>query len=94
MSVLNGQQEETETTEASVSPLPLFPPVQLPLRALLRMKIGVYLDPLGLPLRQALQEAERLGVSGVQVPLSQIMTVPPPYSPAGMMPSNLLYSIG
>jgi sugar phosphate isomerase/epimerase len=32
-----------------------------------RLKIGVYLDPLGLPLRRALQEAERLGVTGVQV---------------------------
>jgi sugar phosphate isomerase/epimerase len=32
-----------------------------------RMNIGIYLDPLGLPLRKALQEAERLGVAGVQV---------------------------
>jgi len=32
-----------------------------------RLQIGIYLDPLGLPLRKALQEAERLGVSGVQV---------------------------
>jgi L-ribulose-5-phosphate 3-epimerase len=31
------------------------------------LQIGIYLDPLGLPLRKALQEAERLGVSGVQV---------------------------
>jgi hypothetical protein len=28
--------------------------------------------------------------SGVQVPRSQIITVPPPYSPSGMVPSNLL----
>jgi sugar phosphate isomerase/epimerase len=32
-----------------------------------RLQIGIYLDPLGLPLRKALSEAERLGVSGVQV---------------------------
>ncbi len=32
-----------------------------------RLKIGVRLESLGLPLRRALQEAERLGVSGVQV---------------------------
>ena len=32
-----------------------------------RMKIGVRLESLGLPLRRALQEAERLGVPGVQV---------------------------
>jgi sugar phosphate isomerase/epimerase len=31
------------------------------------LQIGIYLDPLGLPLRKALQEAERLGVPGVQV---------------------------
>ncbi len=32
-----------------------------------RVKIGVYLESFGLPLRRALQEAERLGVGGVQV---------------------------
>jgi sugar phosphate isomerase/epimerase len=32
-----------------------------------RLKIGIRLESLGLPLRRALQEAERLGVSGVQV---------------------------
>jgi sugar phosphate isomerase/epimerase len=32
-----------------------------------RVKIGVCLESLGLPLRRALQEAERLGVLGVQV---------------------------
>ena len=32
--------------------------------------------------------------SGVQVPRSQIITVPPPYSPSGMVPSKVLYSIG
>lgn len=32
-----------------------------------RLRIGIYLDSFGLPLRRALQEAERLGVSGVQV---------------------------
>jgi L-ribulose-5-phosphate 3-epimerase len=32
-----------------------------------RLQIGVNLDPLGLPLRRALLEAERLGVRGVQV---------------------------
>jgi sugar phosphate isomerase/epimerase len=32
-----------------------------------RLKIGIYLESLGLPLRRALQVAERLGVSGVQV---------------------------
>jgi sugar phosphate isomerase/epimerase len=32
-----------------------------------RLKIGVYLNSLGLPLRRALQETERLGVLGVQV---------------------------
>jgi sugar phosphate isomerase/epimerase len=32
-----------------------------------RHKIGIRLESLGLPLRRALQEAERLGVSGVQV---------------------------
>jgi sugar phosphate isomerase/epimerase len=32
-----------------------------------RLKIGVRLESLGLPLRRALQEAERLGVTGVQV---------------------------
>lgn len=31
-----------------------------------RLQIGIYLDSLGLPLRRALQEAERLGVPGVQ----------------------------
>jgi sugar phosphate isomerase/epimerase len=31
------------------------------------LSIGVRLDPLGLPLRRALQEAQRLGVAGVQV---------------------------
>src|SRR5436305_5699395 len=31
------------------------------------IKLGVYLESLGLPLRRALLEAERLGVSGVQV---------------------------
>jgi sugar phosphate isomerase/epimerase len=39
-----------------------------------RLKIGIYLDPLGLPLRQALQEAERLGVSGVQVDAAGALT--------------------
>ena len=38
--------------------------------------------------------ASTSGVSGDHVPLSQIMTVPPPYSPAGMIPSKLAYSIG
>ena len=33
-------------------------------------------------------------LSGFQVPRSQIITVPPPYSPAGMTPSNRLYSSG
>jgi L-ribulose-5-phosphate 3-epimerase len=32
-----------------------------------KLKIGVHLESLGLPLRRALQEAERLGVGGVQV---------------------------
>jgi sugar phosphate isomerase/epimerase len=32
-----------------------------------RPKLGIYLDPLGLPLRRALAEAARLGVGGVQV---------------------------
>ena len=32
-----------------------------------RLKIGLRLESLGLPLRRALQEAERLGVGGVQV---------------------------
>ncbi len=32
-----------------------------------RLKIGIRLESLGLPLRRALQEAERLSVSGVQV---------------------------
>src|SRR6516165_580563 len=32
-----------------------------------RIKIGVRLESFGLPLRRALQEAERLGVGGVQV---------------------------
>ncbi len=32
-----------------------------------KLKIGVRLESLGLPLRRALQEAERLGVGGVQV---------------------------
>jgi sugar phosphate isomerase/epimerase len=32
-----------------------------------RLKIGVHLESLGLPLRRALQEAERLGVAGVKV---------------------------
>src|SRR4051794_38694591 len=32
--------------------------------------------------------------SGSQRPRSQIITVPPPYSPCGMVPSNALYSIG
>ena len=32
-----------------------------------KLKIGVRLESLGLPLRRALQEAERMGVSGVQV---------------------------
>jgi sugar phosphate isomerase/epimerase len=31
------------------------------------LKVGVRLEPLGLPLRRALQEAQRLGVAGVQV---------------------------
>ncbi len=32
-----------------------------------RLKIGIRVESLGLPLRRALQEAERLGVAGVQV---------------------------
>src|SRR5437764_10562349 len=32
-----------------------------------RLKIGIQLESLGLPLRRALAEAARLGVSGVQV---------------------------
>src|SRR5262249_54797962 len=32
--------------------------------------------------------------SGCQRPRSQIITVPPPYSPCGIVPSNSLYSIG
>src|SRR5262245_41968686 len=32
-----------------------------------RLKIGIRLESLGLPLRKALQEAARLGVGGVQV---------------------------
>src|SRR6516162_1798705 len=32
-----------------------------------RLKIGIYLESLGLPLRRALAEVERLGVTGVQV---------------------------
>src|SRR5277367_1271735 len=32
--------------------------------------------------------------SGVQVPSSHTMTVPPPYSPSGMTPSKLAYSTG
>ena len=32
--------------------------------------------------------------SGTHVPLSQIMTVPAPYSPSGTIPSKLAYSIG
>jgi sugar phosphate isomerase/epimerase len=32
-----------------------------------RLQIGIALDSLGLPLRKALEQAERLGVSGVQV---------------------------
>jgi sugar phosphate isomerase/epimerase len=32
-----------------------------------RLKLGIRLESLGLPLRRALQEAERLGVGGVQV---------------------------
>jgi sugar phosphate isomerase/epimerase len=32
-----------------------------------KIKIGIALEPLGLPLRRALQEAERLGVGGVEV---------------------------
>src|SRR5712692_11444245 len=31
------------------------------------MKIGVRLESIGLPLRRALAEAERMGVSGIQV---------------------------
>lgn len=34
---------------------------------MIRSKIGVRLESLGLPLRRALQEAERLGVTGIQV---------------------------
>src|SRR6266542_2651279 len=34
------------------------------------------------------------GDSGVHPPLSQIITVPPPYSPSGMIPSNFAYSSG
>jgi len=32
-----------------------------------RLRLGVYLESLGLPLRRGLQEAERLGITGVQV---------------------------
>ena len=32
-----------------------------------KLKIGVRLESLGVPLRRALQEAERLGVNGVQI---------------------------
>jgi sugar phosphate isomerase/epimerase len=32
-----------------------------------RMRIGIALEPLGLPLRRALQEAARLGVTGVEI---------------------------
>ncbi len=38
--------------------------------------------------------ASTSGDSGVQVPASQIITVPPPYSPSGMIPSNFAYSMG
>ena len=38
--------------------------------------------------------ASTSGTSGVQVPRSQTITVPPPYSPLGMMPSNFAYSSG
>src|SRR5664279_317926 len=34
------------------------------------------------------------GDSGAHVPRSHTMTVPPPYSPAGMIPSNAAYSSG
>src|SRR5271168_4238509 len=34
------------------------------------------------------------GDSGVQVPSSHTMTVPPPYSPSGITPSKLAYSTG
>jgi hypothetical protein len=38
--------------------------------------------------------ASTSGDSGVHVPESQIITVPPPYWPSGMIPSNFAYSIG
>src|SRR5450631_127136 len=34
------------------------------------------------------------GLSADQVPLSQTITVPPPYSPSGITPSKLAYSTG
>src|SRR6266704_162185 len=37
------------------------------LPAMNRLKIGIHLESLGLPLRKALQQASRLGVGGVQV---------------------------
>ena len=39
----------------------------MPILAMNHVKIGVRLESFGLPLRRALQEAERLGVGGVQV---------------------------
>src|ERR1700676_5358563 len=39
-------------------------------------------------------EACGSAVSGVHVPVSQNITVPPPYSPSGMTPSKLPYSRG
>jgi hypothetical protein len=38
--------------------------------------------------------ASTSGLSGVHEPLSQIITVPPPYWPSGMIPSNFAYSMG
>src|SRR5450830_790840 len=38
--------------------------------------------------------ASTSGDSGAHVPRSHTMTVPPPYSPAGMIPSNAAYSSG
>ena len=34
------------------------------------------------------------GCSGFHLPVSQTITVPPPYSPAGITPSNFAYSTG
>ena len=36
----------------------------------------------------------RVAFRGSAAAIPQIITVPPPYSPSGMVPSNALYSIG